>query len=139
MPSIHAESTWSFWDISPEPGRYFGHNHASASLSADLRPNSRRGGFSFDTTEQVRSAPTADAAGSPGVESIPGVCGGNPCVVRTRIPVWTLEAWRRQGLTDVEILATYPTLRAIDLVHAWEFVRKNAADVERQIGLNERA
>jgi len=27
----------------------------------------------------------------PGVESIPGVCGGEPCIVRTRIPVWVLE------------------------------------------------
>ncbi len=27
----------------------------------------------------------------PGVESIPNVCGGEPCVVRTRIPVWLLE------------------------------------------------
>jgi len=24
----------------------------------------------------------------PGVESISGVCGGEPCIVRTRIPVW---------------------------------------------------
>lgn len=23
----------------------------------------------------------------PGIESVPGVCGGEPCVVRTRIPV----------------------------------------------------
>ena len=26
----------------------------------------------------------------PGIESRPGVCGGEPCVVRTRIPVWLL-------------------------------------------------
>ncbi len=24
----------------------------------------------------------------PGIESRPGVCGGVPCIVRTRIPVW---------------------------------------------------
>jgi hypothetical protein len=24
----------------------------------------------------------------PGIESTPGVCGGEPCIVRTRIPVW---------------------------------------------------
>ena len=26
----------------------------------------------------------------PGIESRPGVCGGDPCIVRTRIPVWVL-------------------------------------------------
>ena len=26
----------------------------------------------------------------PGIESIPGVCGGEPCIVRTRVPVWVL-------------------------------------------------
>jgi len=31
----------------------------------------------------------------PGVESIPGVCGGEPCIVRTRIPVWVLEQARQ--------------------------------------------
>ena len=38
-----------------------------------------------------------DLGGSfPGVESTPGVCGGEPCIVRTRIPVWVLEQMRRQ-------------------------------------------
>ena len=27
----------------------------------------------------------------PGVESMPGVQGGDPCIVRTRIPVWVLK------------------------------------------------
>ena len=26
----------------------------------------------------------------PGIDSIPGVCGEEPCIVRTRIPVWVL-------------------------------------------------
>jgi hypothetical protein len=26
----------------------------------------------------------------PGIESTPGVAGGEPCIVRTRIPVWVL-------------------------------------------------
>ena len=33
----------------------------------------------------------------PGIESVPGVCGGDPCIVRTRIPVWVLEQYRRLG------------------------------------------
>src|SRR6185369_5317265 len=31
----------------------------------------------------------------PAIESRPGVCGGEPCIVRTRIPVWVLEQARR--------------------------------------------
>jgi len=27
----------------------------------------------------------------PGIESRPDVCGGEPCILRTRIPVWVLE------------------------------------------------
>jgi uncharacterized protein (DUF433 family) len=69
----------------------------------------------------------------PGIESTPGVCGGDPCIVRTRIPVWTLERSRQLGLSESEILANYPTLRAEDLVHAWACVQAHAADIERQI------
>jgi hypothetical protein len=35
----------------------------------------------------------------PGIESAPGVCGGEPCVVRTRITVWLLE----QAVPDNEV------------------------------------
>src|SRR5207244_8377369 len=37
---------------------------------------------------------------SPGIESTSGVCGGEPCIVRTRIPVWVLEQARRLGATE---------------------------------------
>jgi hypothetical protein len=35
----------------------------------------------------------------PGMESRPGVCGGEPCIVRTRIPIWVLEQARRLGVS----------------------------------------
>ena len=54
----------------------------------------------------------------PGIESRPDVCGGEPCIVRTRIPVWLLEQARRVGTTEQELLEGYPTLRAEDLVNA---------------------
>ena len=57
----------------------------------------------------------------PGVESSPGVCGEDPCIVRTRIPVWMLEQARRQGTSEAELLRAYPTLRAEDLTNAWAF------------------
>lgn len=35
-----------------------------------------------------------------GIEKRPGVCGGDACVVRTLIPVWTLERYRRLGCQE---------------------------------------
>ncbi|MEX0643446.1 MAG: DUF433 domain-containing protein, partial [Pirellulales bacterium] len=54
----------------------------------------------------------------PGVESNPSVCGGEACIVRTRIPVWVLEQARRLGTSEAKLLDAYPTLRAADLVNA---------------------
>lgn len=49
----------------------------------------------------------------PGIEGRPGVCGGEPCIVRTRIPVWVLEQARRLGTSEAELLRIYPTLSSI--------------------------
>lgn len=75
----------------------------------------------------------------PGIESTPGVCGGEPCVVRTRIPVWVLEQARRLGTSEADLLRCYPTLRAEDLVNAWAYARAHREDIDRQIRENEAA
>jgi uncharacterized protein (DUF433 family) len=68
-----------------------------------------------------------------GIESTPGVCGGDPRVAGTRIPVHGLEAYRRLGLTEARILDAYPTLRAVDLVNAWAYVAAHPDEIERRI------
>ncbi len=75
----------------------------------------------------------------PGIESIPRICGGEPCIVRTRIPVWILEQSRRQGVSEADLLRGHPTLRAEDLANAWAYVRAHRADIDRQIRENEEA
>jgi uncharacterized protein (DUF433 family) len=75
----------------------------------------------------------------PGIESNPGVCGGEPCIVRTLIPVWLLEQGRRLGTTESELLRAYPTLRAADLVNAWSYVRIHRDEIDAQIRDNEEA
>ncbi len=75
----------------------------------------------------------------PGIETNPNVCGGEPCIVRTRIPVWLLEQARRLGTSEAELLRAYPTLRAADLVNAWSYVRHYKDDIDRQIRENEEA
>ena len=74
-----------------------------------------------------------------GVESRPGVCGGEPCTVRTRIPVWVLEQARGPGATEADLVRCYPTLRAEDLVNAWAYARTHREEITRQIRANEDA
>ena len=73
----------------------------------------------------------------PGIESLSNVSGGEPCIVRTRIPVWMLEQAKRLGTSEAELLLAYPTLRAEDLANAWAFVRSHREEIDRQIRENE--
>jgi uncharacterized protein (DUF433 family) len=75
----------------------------------------------------------------PGIDSHPNVCGGEPCIARTRIPVWVLEQARRQGASEAQILQSYPSLRAEDLANAWAYVRAHRGEIDVQIRDNETA
>ncbi len=75
----------------------------------------------------------------PAIESNPGVCGGDPSILRTRIPVWLLKQARRLGTSEADLLRCYPTLRAEDLVNAWAYVRSHQEEIEQQIRENEAA
>src|SRR5882672_9940523 len=75
----------------------------------------------------------------PGIERRPGVVGGDPCIVRTRIPVWLLEQARRLGTSEADLLNSYPTLRAEDLASAWAYVRSHQNEISQQILENEEA
>jgi uncharacterized protein (DUF433 family) len=73
----------------------------------------------------------------PGIEKTPGVCGGEARIANTRIPVWLLEQSRRLGMSDADLLRNYPSLRAEDLVNAWDYVRAQRAEIDEAIRLNE--
>ena len=73
----------------------------------------------------------------PGIESLPGVCGGEPGIVRSRVPVWLLEEARRLGTNEADLLYAYPTLRAQDLANDWNYVRAHLDEIEQQIRENE--
>jgi uncharacterized protein (DUF433 family) len=75
----------------------------------------------------------------PGIESTPGVCGGEPCIVRTRIPVWLLVQARRRGTSEADLLRSYPMLRAEDLVQAWAYALAHREEIEQQTLANETA
>lgn len=75
----------------------------------------------------------------PGIENDPSVSGGEACIVRTRIPVWVLVQARRLGTSEADLLRSYPTLRAEDLVNAWAYHRSHRDEIEQQIADNEAA
>ncbi|KPV54550.1 hypothetical protein SE17_03060 [Kouleothrix aurantiaca] len=75
----------------------------------------------------------------PGVEKTPGIQGGDACIVRTRIPIWTLESYRRLGWNDERILTNFPTLREADLLYAWLYVDANRQEIEAALREQEAA
>ena len=75
----------------------------------------------------------------PGIDRSPDVCGGEPRIIRTRIPVWLLVQARRLGATDADLLRMYPTLRAADLANAWAYEETHRAEIDQQIHDNETA
>lgn len=75
----------------------------------------------------------------PGIESTPDVCGGESCIVRTRIPVWVLVHAKHLGTSEADLLQSYPTLRAEDLANAWAYARAHREEIAQQIHANETA
>ena len=68
--------------------------------------------------------------GSRGITKTPGVCGGDACIAKTRIPVWLMVSWRHQGVSDAELLSFYPHLSAADLVNVWAYADAYPEEIE---------
>ncbi len=72
-----------------------------------------------------------------GIEKNNGVMGGVACIRRMRIPVWLLYRARQLGLSEGDILKSYPGLAAEDLVNAWNYAELHLDEIESQIEANE--
>lgn len=77
--------------------------------------------------------------GSQGITKTPGVCGGDACVAKTRLPIWLFVSLRRQGTIDAQLLEFYPHLTAADLVNVWAYADANLEEIEQAIRENEEA
>lgn len=75
----------------------------------------------------------------PGIEQTEGIAGGEACIIRTRIPVWSLVQAKRLGMSEADILQSYPSLRAEDLINAWAYARTHQAEINQAIQENEMA
>ena len=76
---------------------------------------------------------------SRGIDKTLGICGGDACIRHTRIPVWALVQLRQLGTSEADLLITYPTLTAEDLVNAWSYYQSNTEEIDQQIADNESA
>jgi uncharacterized protein (DUF433 family) len=77
------------------------------------------------------------ATAVPNIVKTPGVCGGEACFLRTRIPVWTVVRARQLGVSEAGVLESYPALTAEDLVHAYHYARANQGEIAQAIAENE--
>ncbi len=75
----------------------------------------------------------------PGIEKTPNVCGGSACIIRTRIPVWTLVSFKKLGMNDAALLKSYPSLRKQDLNNAWAYYKANKKEIDIDIQENAEA
>ncbi len=72
----------------------------------------------------------------PGIEKTPGVCGGSACIIRTRIPVWSIIEYMKMGVDKEKLLKNFPTLRAQDLANAWAYYDANKEEIDNEIKEN---
>ena len=72
----------------------------------------------------------------PGIEKTPHVCGGSACVIRTRIPVWTLVSFKKLGMNDFTLLNAYSALRQQDLNNAWAYYKAKKYEIDLDIQEN---
>ncbi|MBW4639536.1 MAG: DUF433 domain-containing protein [Gloeocapsa sp. UFS-A4-WI-NPMV-4B04] len=67
------------------------------------------------------------------VQKTPGVCGGNARIRDTRIPVWTLVSFRKQGAANEELLRNHPRLNQLDLEAAWSYYAQYPEEIDQVI------
>src|SRR5437762_13895877 len=80
-------------------------------------------------SEVVLTRPNGEAL----VRKTAELCGGEACIRDSRIMVWLLVFFMRQGMTDAELLANYPTLTAEDLDAARLYYRQHPDEIDEAI------
>ena len=66
-----------------------------------------------------------------------GVCGGRSVIRGTRIPVWSLVQWYKQGMTIEDIMREFPQLKPAQVHDAFSYYYDNRKEIEKDITENE--
>ena len=75
----------------------------------------------------------------PYVTSKKGVCGGRSIVRGTRIPVWSLISWYKQGMTVEDVMREFPQLKPAQVHDAFSYYYDNRKEIEKDMAENEMA
>lgn len=68
------------------------------------------------------------------IESQPGVCGGKPCIVGTRIRVQDVFVWHElQGQSADEIVSRFPQLTMADVYAALSYYWDHRDEIQRDM------
>jgi uncharacterized protein (DUF433 family) len=75
----------------------------------------------------------------PYVTSKKGICGGRSIVRGTRIPVWSLISWYKQGMTVEDVMREFPQLKPAQVHDAFSYYYDNRKEIEKDMAENEMA
>jgi uncharacterized protein (DUF433 family) len=67
------------------------------------------------------------------IRKTPGVCGGVACIGATRVPVWLIVSFIKQGETDHELIESYPQLTSEHLKLVRDYYRHHKVEIDRNI------
>lgn len=72
------------------------------------------------------------------IVSNPDICGGEPRIAGTRIPVWLLVQAKNLGMSDKDLLNSFPSLNLEDLENAWKYYKSFKDEINKQIEENKK-
>lgn len=68
------------------------------------------------------------------VETVPGKCGGKPCIAGTRVRVWDVYVLHElQGCSADEVVAAFPELSLSDVYAALAYYYDHKAEIDAQM------
>lgn len=75
----------------------------------------------------------------PYIEQRPGVCGGEPVIVGTRLTVRLIAGWHKMDKTADEIVAMYPNVNHAQVYDALSYYYDHKDEIERSMQENTEA
>lgn len=74
----------------------------------------------------------------PYIERRRGICGGQPIIKGTRIPVWAIVGYhKRLGYSAEEIVAQLPSLTLAQVYDALSFYYDHQEEIDHELELNQ--
>ncbi len=108
-------------------------NEAAAAYQVG-RSQAPAGELATDRQEPVSPAGAAEAATAYRyVVRVPGICGGQPILRGTRVPVKAIAGYHKLGMSVDEILAGLPHLTPAQVYEALSYTYDHEDEIEREI------